>query len=64
MDYALRLAAANQFHRNLVYITPAPCLARFERGDDRMFGAMKVFGRVPVLRVVATTDVSASAAQS
>jgi hypothetical protein len=51
-----------ELHRYLVDETPAPVFTALERGDDGVFGSVKVLGGVPVLRVVATPDVPASPA--
>jgi len=44
----------------LVDIAPAPVFARLVRLYDGMFGGVKVFGRVFVLRGIATTDMTAA----
>jgi len=43
-----------------VYVTPAPILARLEGSNYSMLRMMKVFCRVPVLRIVAAPDVPAN----
>ena len=48
----------------VVYITPAPIFAAFERLNNRMFGFVKMFGRVFVFGLVAAADVSASETQT
>jgi len=44
----------------LIDIAPAPVFARLVRLYDGMFGGVKVFGRVFVLRGIATTDMTAA----
>jgi hypothetical protein len=44
----------------LVDIAPAPVFARLVRLHDGMFDRVKVFGRVLVLRGIATTDMAAT----
>ena len=48
----------------LIYVTPAPILARLEAPDDRMLGRMEVLGGVPAGRIVAAPDVTALLAQA
>jgi hypothetical protein len=49
---------------DLVYVAPAPGLARLERADERVAGLVRVGGRVPVGRVVAAADETALQADS
>jgi hypothetical protein len=48
----------------LIDVTPAPILSRFERADDGMLGVVKVLGRVPARRGIATADMAAREAKA
>ena len=50
--------------RNFVSVAPHPALARFDGADQRVFALMEVFGRVFVLRRIATSDFPADQAQA
>jgi hypothetical protein len=49
---------------HLVNVAPAPPLSGLERSDHRMLRRMKMLGRVLILRVVATTNVTALEAEA
>jgi hypothetical protein len=55
---------SSQLHDEFIDVTPAPGLARFERRDDRVLRGMKMFARMPVLRVVTAAHVPAGSTQS
>src|SRR4029077_2770118 len=57
-----RLASDGDAERDLVDVAPAPVLTRLERADDRVTARVRVGGRVPVRRAVATADVAAGEA--
>ena len=48
-----------ELDKHLIDITPAPIFSRLERLYDRVFGRVKMFGRVCILRGIATADVAA-----
>ncbi len=45
-----------RLEHDLIDVAPAPVFARLEGLDDRVIGRMEVFGRVLVLRGVATAN--------
>ena len=55
---------ASHSENDLIDIAPPPVLSGFEGLDERMPRGEKMLGCVPVLRVIATTDMSACQAQS
>src|ERR1700688_3904170 len=57
-------ARSFKLQHDLVDITPAPVLAGLERSHDGMLSRAEVLRGVPVLRLVATADVPACAAQA
>ena len=56
-------SSSSNLHRQLIDIAPAPRFARLERRDDRMPRRMEMLRRMPVLRIVATSDMAARTAQ-
>src|SRR5580698_2679343 len=54
--------AAGKIEHHFIDVAPSPTLRRIVALDDGMPGRMKVFRRVAVRRVVATSDMSARAA--
>jgi hypothetical protein len=55
---------SSQLQRELVDIAPTPILSRLDGCDDRMLSGPKVLGRVPVLGLIAASDVSARPTQA
>jgi hypothetical protein len=49
---------------DLVYVTPDPGLARFDRTHQRMFGVVEMLGRMFVLGRIATGGMSANKAHA
>ena len=60
----VRCLAAGKVERHLIDVAPSPTLGRIVALDDRVPGRMKMLGRVAIRRVVATSDMSAGAADS
>src|SRR4051794_2927790 len=60
----VRCLPVRQVEQHFVDIAPAPSLRRIVALDDRMPGGMKMLGRVLVGRIVAATDVTATAADA
>ena len=59
----MRSGSIRKIEDYFIDVTPAPTLRRIVAFDDRMAGRVKVFGRMPVRRVIATADVAAGPAQ-
>src|SRR5256884_8145682 len=59
-----RVESRRQLHRQLVDVAPAPILAGLDRRHDGMLRGLEVPSRVPILRVVAATDMPAGPAES
>src|SRR5439155_16125737 len=55
---------SSKLHHELVDVAPAPILPGLERSHDRMFGRTIMLGGVLVLRIVATSDMSAGSTQT
>ena len=55
--------AIRQIEHHFVDVAPPPALGRIVAFDDRMAGGVKMLGRMPVRRLVATPDMSAGAAE-
>src|SRR5437016_490805 len=51
-------------HHHAIDIAPLPVLARLDRPHDWMAGGFEVLCRVPILRTVATGNVSAAEAHA
>jgi len=58
----VRRLAGGKIEHHLVDVAPSPALGRIVAFDDRVAGGVKMLGRVPVRRLVATADMSARAA--
>src|ERR1700730_5264099 len=58
-----RVESRRDFHHQLIDVAPAPILARFDRRHDGVVRRMEVLSRVPILRVVTTTDMPAGPAE-
>jgi hypothetical protein len=54
--------STSRLHLRLVNVAPAPVLARFERLNDRVRGAVKMFSSVPVRRGVTAAHMTAGQA--
>src|SRR5215813_13955253 len=54
----------DRLEKLLIYITPSPIFAGFERLDDGMFCRLKVASRVSILRGVTTSNVTAGFAKT
>jgi hypothetical protein len=69
-DMTVHLAIAKpvpkeeNLHFDLIDVTPAPILARFDRLHNGMFGPVKMFGRMFVLRRIAASHMAALQAHS
>src|SRR4029077_143917 len=59
-----RVESRRNFHRQLIDVAPAPILAGLDRRHDGMLRRMEVLSRVPILRVIAATDMPAGPAKS
>src|SRR5438105_15313033 len=59
-----RVESRRQLHRQLVDVAPAPILAGLDRRHDGMMRRMEMHSRVPILRVIAATDMPAGSAQA
>jgi len=49
---------------HLVHVTPHPILPRLKGPDDRVFGGVEMFGRVPILGGVAATNMATREAET
>ena len=58
----MRRLSIRQIEQHFIDITPAPSFRRIVALDDRMFGGVKMPGRVFVGRIVTAADVAARAA--
>src|SRR3977135_1289220 len=58
----MRRLSVRQIEQHFIDITPAPSFRRIIALDDRMFGGVKMPGRVFVGRIVTAADVTAGAA--
>jgi hypothetical protein len=63
-DRQLRRHAVAQVEHHFVDVAPSPALRRIVAFDDRVPGLVEVFRRVTVGRIIATTDMAASAADA
>src|SRR5271163_4373997 len=55
--------AVGEIEHHFVDVAPSPAFGRIVAFDDRMAGGVKMLGCVPVRRLVATSDMSACAAE-
>jgi hypothetical protein len=53
-----------RFDHYIVYVTPAPIFARFERSHDGVLCFLEVLGGVLVFRRIAAADVAADFAEA
>src|SRR5436309_2890852 len=57
-------ASSLELHHQLIDVAPTPILPGLERSHDRVVGRTIILGGVLVLRIVATSNMSASSAQT
>src|SRR4029077_5045568 len=59
-----RVESRRELHHQLIDVAPAPMFAGRARRHDGVLRRMEVLGRVPILRVIAATDMPAGPAKS
>lgn len=57
----MRCLSVRKIEHYLVDVTPAPPIRGIEGFDDRVFGRVKMFCSVSIWRLIATTDMAATA---
>jgi hypothetical protein len=60
----LKRGSIRKVRNNFAYVTPTPMLGRIVPLNDRVRGGVKMLGRMPVRRVIATADVTAGPADT